>query len=145
MRRAIMTIVLVGAAVLFFSAGGARWLLFHTLFRGIGVREDALKSVAVAQLAARELGVLCQTCRAHPDWFDDAPPLAPAWTPDVLLKHKPTWVTVEPDGARVEFGGGFHHFGYTLADVPTDGADATYVLRFYSEDSGGRDVARVTL
>ena len=31
-----------------------------------------------------------------------------------MLKLNPTWVTITPDGAHVEFGSGFHHFGYEL-------------------------------
>lgn len=60
----------------------------------------------------------------------------------------PTWVNIAPDGASVEFGGGFHHFGYLLepADSPTgSNPNTTWILSFYSETSQTRELGRFSL
>jgi hypothetical protein len=148
MRKGSVTLIVVMAVILFFALGGFRWVIYHTLFATIGRLEDKLQAAPQARTAGRELAILCQTCAAHPDWFADEPPLAPAWTPASVLSLHPTWVHVQPDLARVEFGGGFHHFGYALERDPEAAAtptQTTWVLNFYSEDNGSRVVDRCTL
>jgi hypothetical protein len=149
MSKGKVTLVAAFALALFMGLGGYRWILFHTLFWRIGRQEDALTSAAQARDACHDLAVLCLTCRAHPEWFKDEPPYAPAWTPASILRLRPTWVNVDPDSARVEYGGGFHHFGYTLGPDPAASPDAggrtAWVLSFYSEDNGNHVVAQTTL
>jgi hypothetical protein len=77
----------------------------------IAAAESKVTALAAYEPAAKSLALLCQS---DPFFFRDEPPLAPAWTPPEVLKLGPTWVTITPDGAHVEFGGGFHHFGYEL-------------------------------
>jgi tetratricopeptide (TPR) repeat protein len=86
------------------------------------------------QPAARALALLCQS---DPFFFLDEPPLTPAWTPPEILKLGPTWVHIDKDGASVEFGGGFHHFGYQLKRKPQrdTATQNCWVLDFYSEDN----------
>ena len=84
--------------------------------------------------AAKPLALLCQSDRF---FFLDEQPFTPAWTPPEVLKLHPSWVEINPDGAHVEFGGGFHHFGYDLKLDPAASTDTqnSWSLSFYSEDS----------
>lgn len=148
MRRPLFALLAAAAVIAFLIFGGLRWVLWHTLFAPVARQEAALKSPAMAKASGRELARLCQTCKAHPDWFADEPPLAPAWTPSVILAKDPRWVSIEPEAARVEFGGGFHHFGYQLATGPNTasaGGQAAWVLSFYSEDAAEVVLDRFTL
>lgn len=138
-------IVVLSLATLAF---GTCWVLPRLIFRDLLQRIDQVSDIATAQSAGRDLAILCQTCRQHPDWFADEPPFAPGWTPQSILKQNPTWVTVSSEGARAEFGGGFHHFGYglSIADPPTGANGAiTWVLNFYSEDRLDQEIGRFTL
>lgn len=47
-------------------------------------------------------------------WRGDAAP----WLPPEVLKLSPNYVAIRKSGARVEFGGGFLHFGYLLFREP---------------------------
>jgi hypothetical protein len=148
MRKGSVTLLIVTVGILFFALGGFRWVIYHSLFAGIGQLEDALKAAPQARAAGRELAILCQACAAHPEWFADEPPLSPAWTPPSILKLHPTWVDIKGDSASVEFGGGFHHFGYTLerdSSAHTAPGQTAWVLTFYSEDNGTRVVDRPTI
>ena len=80
-----------------------------SIIRQIAGAEAAVTDPAAYSAAATSLARLCQS---DPFLFCDEPPLAPAWTPPEILKLHPTWVEISPDEARIEFGGGFHHFGY---------------------------------
>jgi hypothetical protein len=106
--------------------------------------EAAVTDLVVCEAAAKPLARLCQS---DPFLFRDEPVFAPAWTPPEVLKLHPTWVEIQPTGARVEFGGGFHHFGYALsrdtaADTPTRNG---WKLEFYSEDASNRLLKAFTL
>lgn len=142
-KIALLVLALIGFLVV-----GFFWVLPRALFYDIYRKEAELASSAVAQAAGRDIAQLCQTCRKHPGWFSEEPAYAPAWTPPTVLKLDPTWVEVSPEGARVEFGGGFHHFGYwmSLASAATEESDTdTWVLSLYSEDRQNRELARFTL
>src|ERR1051326_5713126 len=95
--------------------------------RQIRAEEQTLSQAPGAQAAGHDLALLCQTCRLHPDWFEGEPPLAPAWTPASVRKFGPTWVHIYPDGARVEYGGGFHHFGYFVGLNAAESTEETGV------------------
>jgi hypothetical protein len=141
-------IAVICLATLASLAIGSCWILSYVLFREVRQREAEVTESRVAQTALRDLAVLCQTCREHPDWFSHEPSFAPAWMPASVLNLKPTWVGVTPDDARVEFGGGFHHFGYSVAPAPSPtGSDAstTWVLTFYSDSSPERELGRLAL
>lgn len=88
--------------------------------RVIDQKISDLSQPAVYEPAGKELARLCQS---DPALFVDTEVFQPAWTPAVILPHDPTWVDIQPDRASVEFGGGFHHFGYELTrsagDTPT--------------------------
>jgi hypothetical protein len=144
----VSPLIVLAAVIAFFALGGFRWVLFHTLFYSIGAHEDALRSRANAEPAGRALAVLCETCKDHPDWFENEPPWAPAWTPAAVLALRPQSVDIGPEGAGVEFGGGFHHFGYGLTrdqQAPKVAGRTAWVLNFGREDVGSEVVARFDL
>lgn len=110
----------------------------------ISSSERRVTSKAAYGPAAKALAILCQS---DPAFFRDEPPFAPAWTPPEVLQLRPTLVEISPRKARVEFGGGFHHFGYNLELDPSGGDDThnRWVLSFYSEDSATKTLTSVTL
>ena len=142
--KRILIVVLFLATLAF----GTCWVLPRIVFRELLKQIDQVSDIATAQAAGRDLAILCQTCLQHPDWFADEPPLAPGWTPQSVLRLDPSWVNVSSEGARAEFGGGFHHFGYglSIADPSTGVIGATtWVLNFYSEDRLDQEIGRFTL
>lgn len=112
-------------------------LVRYRLFSDIEKKESALRTASNVSAVSAELATLCQTCAAHPDWFVDEPVLAPAWA-GAILELEPSWVNIGAEGAQVEFGGGFFHFGYLLEreDAPAGNEDEfTWRLSLYSEES----------
>lgn len=71
--------------------------------------EAAVTDPAVCEAAAKPLARLCQS---DPFFFHDEPVFAPAWLPPAICKLRPSWAKIKPEGATVEFGGGFYHYGY---------------------------------
>ena len=137
--------ILKAAVIVLALLVGFFWVLPRVLFHEFYRKAAKLTSNAVAQAAGRDMAQLCQTCREHPEWFSEEPAFSPAWTPPSVLKFNPTWVKVRPEGARVEFGGGFHHFGYWLGleSPPAENSPTTtWILNFYSEDSQNRKLDR---
>ena len=99
--------------------------------------EAAVTDPAVCEAAAKPLARLCQS---DPFFFHDEPVFAPAWLPPAICKLRPSWAKIKPEGATVEFGGGFYHYGYALsrdtaADTPTQNG---WKLELYHEDSTDR-------
>jgi hypothetical protein len=117
---------------------------FTRLFSPTARAEAKVTAKSAYEPAARDLALLCQS---DPFFFLDEPPFAPAWTPSEILKLGPTWVQIDANSAHVEFGGGFHHFGYDLKRDPS--ADTAmlngWVLSFYSEDNPTRQLMNFTL
>jgi len=110
----------------------------------IAATESNATAPAAYEPAAKAMALLCQS---DPFFFRDEPPLRPAWTPPEILKLNPSWVDISPDEARVEFGGGFHHFGYHLKrDISADNEKQNgWILEFYSEDSPSKPLKSFTL
>ena len=109
--RTVVVLLAVGVA-----AGPAVWIVGVVVgvvlaTRQINQRIAVLSDPTVYGPAGRELARLCQS---DPVLFKDASVFRPAWTPGVILQHEPNWVSIEPELAHVEFGGGFHHYGYEL-------------------------------
>jgi hypothetical protein len=145
MRKWKVGLVCIAAFVLL-MVGFCR-IVPHILLGEIRRKEGTLRSAPVAHAVGPELALLSQTCKAHPEWFANEPAFAPAWTPASVLRLEPTWVDVGPDGARVEFGGGFYHFGYLLkreSQATETDRTAAWVLYLYSEDSKDRALDRFT-
>jgi hypothetical protein len=110
----------------------------------IATAESKVTAPAAYEPAAKALALLCQS---DPFFFRDEPSHAPVWTPPEVLKLHPSWVHIAADGAHVEFGGGFHHFGYELSRdsaADNDGRNG-WTLHFYSEDSPSRSLMTFSL
>lgn len=102
----------------------------------------------MAEENARPAAVALATiCQSDPSFYADEEILRPAWAPSEVLKLQPSWVTCAVDEAHVEFGGGFHHFGYALtrdraASTPTSNR---WTLHFCSEGTANRLLHTFTL
>jgi hypothetical protein len=121
---------------------------FHRYAKWIRDRTAVVTAPANAEPAGRALALLCQTCRTHPDWFDQGPTANPVWTPAEVSKLEPIEIEIKPDLAIVGFGGGFQPFGYTLDPDPqaTSPANQTaWVLTFFNEGSKELVLSRFTL
>jgi hypothetical protein len=121
----------VGCAVLWVLCTGAH---IHSV-------EKRLQQPDVYRPVAEALAEYCQTDPALvPDY------LGYAWMPPALDGIGNPRVHVSTNGAGVEFGGGFHHFGYMLDRVPGgDGASNTWALSMYSETHRGKTLTEVIL
>lgn len=90
-----------------------------------------LRSPEIARAAALTLARYAQS---DPVLFP--PSLDYAWLPDALnvLRHGTAEFT--PEGGRIEFGGGFHHFGYELTRDPKASTSDTntWHLSLYHEN-----------
>lgn len=143
-RGGVIVAVTVVAGVLLLTPIG-RVFISVVLFRWqVQNLEAAVTAPGGYEPAAVALAKLCQS---DPSLFSDHDVFRPAWSPPELTALKPSSVDVDPDGARVEFGGGFHHFGYILSldkESSTDAANM-WVLSFYSEGAKGRMLQRFSL
>jgi len=139
------------AAIFVVSCGlllvGMCWALDRSMWDKVRRTEAALGSQAVAQAAGRDLAQLCLKRRERPEWFDDDAIGPPLWLLPSLRELEPTWVQVSPDEIKVEFGGGFYHYGYLLQCDPTAPAQesTTWILWLYSETAESRELGRFTL
>lgn len=84
-------------------------------------------------------------CQSDPDLFPQY--LGDQWLPEELDRLGGGWASVSTNGAHIEMGGGFHHFGYYLQrDSATSGNGTNlWRLSMYSEGSVGRDLTTVSL
>lgn len=80
---------------------------------------------------------LARVCQSDPNFFTDDEWGCPAWMPRVILALDPSYMQITPTTARVEFGGGFHHFGYSLRLDESLLTISTnkWVLSLYREES----------
>src|SRR5208282_5343159 len=135
---AAMCIAIILGLVAFVYFGGLRWVLL----RGIAPKQAMLQTPATYTPVGQDLAELCQTCQLHPDWFpSDADPFAPPWSPPSLRALRPNSISIMPDGAHVEFGGGFYHYGYDLTRdsvAPPPGMCAW--IFSYGDESGANRV-----
>jgi hypothetical protein len=102
---------------------------------GIAEREAQVTEPTACQPAAVALARLCQSDQA---FFRDEEGVLPAWAPAEVLRLNPASVEIAPEGATVEFGGGFHHFGYRLKRDAQSASDEenAWTLYFYCEADG---------
>lgn len=104
--------------------------------------ESAMQQPSVYKPVARRLALYCQSDqKPFPDY------LTYAWFPAELRELGQGSGTIDSTSARIEMGGGFHHFGYFLSLDEARSNETTNVwnLRMYSEDSGGRHLTTVSL
>lgn len=124
------------------------WLLPRLILPDSYRRESEVWSNPDARAAGRELAVLCETARQHPEWFADERSPRAAWLPQSVLRYRPNHLYLRGDGATIAFGGGFRQFGYSMkpaASASGDNAQTTWVFRFFSEDSWDRELGRYVL
>jgi hypothetical protein len=142
-RGRVKTIIIIIAAPFLLLVIGAV-LLKIVVETQIASAESGITAQSAYAPAAKSLARLCQS---DPFFFRDEPTMAPAWTPPEVLDLHPTSVEITSDGARVEFGGGFHHFGYELKRNAASDTDAqnSWNLEFYSEDSPNKALEQFTL
>jgi len=100
--------------------------------RQIQKMEAALQRPQVYEPVGSLLALYCQSDNALFPAY-----LGPAWLPEELNAVGEGWASIWTNGAHVELGGGFHHFGYSLV---LDAAASTaptrvWQLYMYSEDS----------
>ena len=111
--------------------------------RNISRKEGMLQKPSVFEPTAEALALYCQS---SPEFFPDD--LSYAWMPPEMADVGGyPWVTVSTNGASVEMGGGFYHFGYEL-NMDTErsnGQTNVWVLCFYSEGSGQKRLTEVAL
>jgi tetratricopeptide (TPR) repeat protein len=109
----------------------------------IKTEEAKLRQPGVYEPVAKRLALYCQS---DPKFFSEL--LSGAWLPDELAQiGNDGMLTVGPNFASVEMGGGFHHFGYQLsldqrASTPII---KTWRLTFYSEDARPETMPLTTL
>lgn len=100
--------------------------------RPIPTVELRLRGAELAEPAARTLARYCQS---DPALFPRR--LDYAWLPDALSRVRHGVTDLTTNGARVEFGGGLHHFGYELLRDRNLSSTASnqWRLEFYSAGS----------
>ena len=143
MKTFLITLGCVVVLLIAVVIGGFYWVIGN-MQRQIAAQETLITTPANYIAAGKDLALLCQS---DPKWFTDDEPLRPAWAPASVLKLGCTWVNVTPQQASVEFGGGFHHFGYRLTRDATRSTPANnvWVLDFYSEDVANKTLSTFSL
>lgn len=81
-----------------------------------------LRRPEVYKPVAEELALYCQS---NPAFFKTDFSLDPAWFPPTLQKVGRPRGQIRPDGAYIELGGGFFHFGYRLVKVGSPSGNLT--------------------
>lgn len=138
-------LVIAAAIALTLAAVFACWSPIGGIFLGlaqISWMESALQRPSVYEPVANRLALYCQSDRsAFPHY------LTSAWFPKELRDLGYGMGTVDDTSARVELGGGFHHFGYNLALDASSSSNTTNVwqLWFYSESGGNKLLTTVSL
>src|SRR5687768_12083223 len=95
--------------VIFFTSPGRMFLGVFVGMKHIRVMESRLRKPEIYQPVALRLATYCQSDRTlFPQY------LSHAWLPAELAQVGHGRTTISTNHARVEMGGGFHHFGYRL-------------------------------
>ncbi len=133
MNRKALIIVTVGCVgVICFILG----LLLAPIFSGfmtIKSNEVYMQKPEVYEPVGRTLALYCQS---DPQLFPSQL-LSDPWLPAELRKMGHGWLSVSPDQARIEMGGGLYHYGYLLTrDNQASIADTNvWQLFLYGEDA----------
>lgn len=121
------------------------WLPIAGMVRGmarIRKTERAMRDPKIYEPVAKALALYCQSDLSQfPEWPNGA------WFPPELRQFGNGWGRYESDRAFIEFGGGFHHFGYRL-DLDADrSSPTTHVWQLYlqSEDQPNQLLYTLTL
>ena len=128
------------AVILFFTPYGRIILTVFVGRRHIKRMETALREPNIYQPVAQRLASYCQSDqRLFPEY------LSYAWLPTELAQIGHGRCTIATNYARVEMGGGFHHFGYRLDIDPTASTSATNIWQLFLYREGSRDDHLMTL
>jgi hypothetical protein len=114
-------------------------------------REIARKMVELSQPANYEPGgvALARLCQSD-KFFYRGSSFEPVWAPAEIRAMKPSSITMDSNWAFVEFGGGFHHFGYRLerdkeaSDAPGS-VNNYWTMRLYNEMGPEKVLYKFTL
>ena len=143
-RPRVIIVILWGLLAAALIVVGSIAVMVISTHRGIASAEARISAPKACQPAAIALAKLCQSdARFHSHGSFSPPP----WTPREITALSPSWLEIAKDEARVEFGGGLHHFGYELkldTSKSTETENA-WVLSFYSETADARLLYAFTL
>jgi tetratricopeptide (TPR) repeat protein len=148
MRRGTRTWLCVAIGVPFCLVIGsviAGYLYLRGTLEEIAANEGEMQQPAFYQAVARDLALFCQT---YGSAFQDAKisEVEKAWLPDSAQELKCRYCAIGSNYLSLEFGGGFHHFGYNIildkrASNPTE---RVWRLSFYSEDKNNDQPIELT-
>ena len=121
------------------------FVAMHLSFEEIEREEQEMRLPGSYQPVAKDLALFCQTYGSP---FHDAKitEVEKAWLPDSAQKLKCRSCYIGPDYLSLEYGGGFHHFGYNVeldkgASNPTE---RVWRFSFYSEDKNNDNPIELT-
>lgn len=110
-------------------------LLLNGSQEQIAAAEHEMQQPAFYQPVLRDLALFCQTYGAA---FRDAKimEIEKEWLPDSAQKLNCRYCAIGSNYLSLEFGGGFHHFGYSvlLDDKASNTTEKVWRFSFYSED-----------
>ncbi|HEY4814241.1 MAG TPA: hypothetical protein VIH58_06155 [Chthoniobacterales bacterium] len=148
MRRGTRTWLCVAIGVPFCLVIGsviAGYLYLRGTLEEIAANEGEMQQPAFYQAVARDLALFCQT---YGSAFQDAKisEVEKTWLPDSAQELKCRYCAIGSNYLSLEFGGGFHHFGYNIildkrASNPTE---RVWRLSFYSEDKNNDQPIELT-
>jgi YD repeat-containing protein len=145
-RWIICTFVIVVGII-----GGAIWMFIRPFVHvNRQIHHSQAEMVMPENFKPAEL-VLARMCQSDPHLFEADPDgLPPDWTPPEIGKLLPHYITIKPDEARVDMGGGFiDNYNYILQrDVAhSDAKNNVWVLTYTGQDYrvSERVLDRITL
>lgn len=146
MRRGLIAALLKLAGILLVGAVllvGFAWVWNYTHPSEIAKNIKKLNDPAIYHRVGPEVALLCQSL-GHEEWYgvgDDA------WIPELLQSLHPASVWLMEDYGVVELGGGFYHYGYTLAINQDASSDAQNVweMHLHNDEFEGAHLMTITL
>lgn len=121
------------------------YLLLRGSLEQIDAAEQEMQRPAFYQPVARDLSLFCQT---YGSAFQDAKiaEVEKTWLPDSAQALNFWYCAIGSDYLNLEFGGGFHHFGYnvTLDERASNPTETVWQFSFYSEDKNNDNPIELT-
>jgi tetratricopeptide (TPR) repeat protein len=133
-------LALVILAVLIFNPISRMFYGISLEKRQIKADEAKLQQPDIFEPVARRLATYCQSDQSL---FPKI--LSYAWLPGKIQHLEEPWCEVTPKSARVEFGGGFYHYGYNLELDQAKSFPATNVWNLFLAREGQDDKLLTTL
>lgn len=135
-----MLLASVTVAVLVFNPISRMFYGISLEKRQIKADEVKLQQPDIYEPVARQLAAYCQSDRSL-----FPPILSYAWLPKEIQHLEEPWCEVGSNSARVEFGGGFYHYGYDLELDQAKSVPATNVWNLFLAREGQDDKLLMTL